>query len=426
MTDVTVTTILDTRRKKTNETYPVKIRLTHKRKQDYLSTGIDLFKDEWAEITKQKVKKDYKATKDELTKKESKVLQIVAEMKYYSFTQIEKLYKENAESDNSLLGLYKDQITRLYEEERIGTAKSYQCSLNSIRDYKLSWKLKEKFLTLESKIKIELRERVKIDFEDISPDFLRKYEIWMLKQGYSISTVGIYLRALRAIINNAISDKNILPEVYPFGKRKYTIPSSKNTKKALTINDVRSIRNYLLPENSTIQKARDIWVFSYLCNGMNIKDIANLKYRNIDGDYIKFVREKTKRSKKNNQKEIRIYLLTEIREILERWGNLDTDSNNYIFPILNLELSAKKQYDTIQQTIKLVNKYIRVIAKDLKIEKDITTYTARHTYSTVLKRSGVNVEFISEALGHSDIKTTESYLDSFENEALKEHASKLI
>ena len=44
----------------------------------------------------------------------------------------------------------------------------------------------------------------------------------------------------------------------------------------------------------------------------------------------------------------------------------------------------------------------------------VTTYTARHSFATTLKRSGVNVSFISEAMGHKDIKTTENYLGSIE------------
>lgn len=61
-----------------------------------------------------------------------------------------------------------------------------------------------------------------------------------------------------------------------------------------------------------------------------------------------------------------------------------------------------------------------------RLAKKITTYVARHTFSTVLKRSGASTEFIQEALGHTDMKTTENYLDSFEKEVKKEYAGRLI
>ncbi len=65
------------------------------------------------------------------------------------------------------------------------------------------------------------------------------------------------------------------------------------------------------------------------------------------------------------------------------------------------------------------------IKTKLGIEKKVTTYVARHTFSTVLKRSGVSTEFMQESLGHTDIRTTENYLDSFEKDVKKEFAGKL-
>jgi integrase/recombinase XerD len=68
---------------------------------------------------------------------------------------------------------------------------------------------------------------------------------------------------------------------------------------------------------------------------------------------------------------------------------------------------------------------MRKIKTKLGIEKKVTTYVARHTFSTVLKRSGVSTEFIQESLGHTDIRTTENYLDSFEKDVKREFAGKL-
>ena len=58
------------------------------------------------------------------------------------------------------------------------------------------------------------------------------------------------------------------------------------------------------------------------------------------------------------------------------------------------------------------------IAKNLEINKGVTTYLARHSFATVLRNSGASMEFISEALGHSDMKTTKSYLAGFEQETI--------
>jgi integrase/recombinase XerD len=62
-----------------------------------------------------------------------------------------------------------------------------------------------------------------------------------------------------------------------------------------------------------------------------------------------------------------------------------------------------------------VNHFIGEIGTKLGIGH-ISSYTARHSFATVLKRSGANVTYISESLGHSDVKVTESYLAQFEQE----------
>ena len=98
----------------------------------------------------------------------------------------------------------------------------------------------------------------------------------MLQHGNSITTIGIYLRALRAIYNNAIVEVEVNAELYPFGKRRYQIPSGRNLKNALTLAEIDKIFSYE-PATEYEGRARDLWVFSHLCNGINVKDIALLK-----------------------------------------------------------------------------------------------------------------------------------------------------
>ena len=62
-----------------------------------------------------------------------------------------------------------------------------------------------------------------------------------------------------------------------------------------------------------------------------------------------------------------------------------------------------------------VNRELKTLGEQIGMEMPLTTYVARHTFATVLKRSGVNIAIISESLGHSDLSTTQIYLDSFEN-----------
>jgi len=45
-------------------------------------------------------------------------------------------------------------------------------------------------------------------------------------------------------------------------------------------------------------------------------------------------------------------------------------------------------------------------------------YVARHSWATIMKRGGVSTSMISEMMGHSTEKVAQSYLDSFENDAI--------
>ena len=57
---------------------------------------------------------------------------------------------------------------------------------------------------------------------------------------------------------------------------------------------------------------------------------------------------------------------------------------------------------------------------------NLTTYVARHSFATILKRSGVDIGLISELMGHADITTTKIYLDSFDEEQVEQAMSNLL
>lgn len=77
-----------------------------------------------------------------------------------------------------------------------------------------------------------------------------------------------------------------------------------------------------------------------------------------------------------------------------------------------------QKQNRIHKVLGQINGELKVLASELEIEADMTTYVARHSFASILKNYGVNVSLISEMLGHTDLKTTQIYLDSFENEQL--------
>lgn len=138
------------------------------------------------------------------------------------------------------------------------------------------------------------------------------------------------------------------------------------------------------------------------------------------------MRAKTENSTRDNLIPISVYITDEMRCIIDDWAVKSDDPEDYIFPVLSRGITALRQYELLGLFVRSINDWMLKIRKKLGIERRVTTYVARHTFSTVLKRAGVSTEYIREALGHTSIQTTENYLDSFEKEMKKDLAVKLM
>lgn len=393
--NVKANVMLDTRRKKKDNTYPVKLRITYDRKQNYYPTGHDLTEEDYKKtMFGQRQTTTEKQTKKAIQAFEDKATDILKDLPIFTWVKFEAKYFTDRAAKDTLNLAFTDYAASLRKEGRIGTAVTYECAQSSLNKYHKGAK-----------------------FSDVSIKFLKDYENWMLgiENKRSKTTVGIYLRSLRTLFNNAISDGTLTKDYYPFGTRKYEIPTSKNVKKALTLNNIAAIYYYEAEKGSSAEMAKDYWMFMYFCNGINMKDMCLLKYENIKGDVLEFIRAKTIRTKRDVEA-IRVTLVDDAKAIIEKWGNVKHNGNSFIFPILSHGLTPEKERDVIRLKTSVVNENMKVIAKELGIHNIVTTYAARHSFSTILQRSGASVSFISEALGHSNVQTTQNYLAGFEDD----------
>lgn len=399
---VTVSFFLDASRPNFEGKCLVKMNIYQKPNKKRYATNFHLTKEEWEKVNSKKLRdEDLKEIRSKLNALQAKAEKVISKISPFSFVAFEEVFYGNTETrkTSSMLNhWFDDYIKSLKANGQIGTAISYNTTINSINDFKKN-----------------------LQVHDITLNFLQAYERHMLSEGKSTSTVGIYMRQLRAIINQAIAAGIMSQDKYPF--KKYEIPSGRNIKKALAESDISLLLNHN-PEKLDERKALDFWILSYLCNGMNFADIITLKPENIEGNYLHFIRVKTKKTKKKDLRPIRVGLNQRAKDIIEKWKNTDPD-NPYLFPILEVGLSPLTEKHRCQRFIKWVNKRMNEIRKDLNINQKIGTYAARHTFSTVLKRKGVSTEFIKEALGHSSVVVTENYLDSFTDDVKLEYANLL-
>lgn len=397
--------LLYTVRKKKNGKYPVKLRVVYQRDHRDFKLGIDLTEAEFNEATKTKASKQFRIVANELTAWRNKANNILAILSQFTFDKFEAEFHGHHKDASDIFPFFQEYIKKLDEEDRIKTASAYQTAMNTIKAF---------------------HGKQKLSIYDITPAFLNKFQKWMLEKGNSITTVGIYLRTLRAIYNYCVNLGTVKrDENYPFIRSKYIIPAGRNIKKALTLGEIKKIYTYNTLKGSYEDRAKDFWMFSYFCNGINFKDIAMLKRKNIDGDMIRFHREKTKRSSQGNQVTISCYLTDEVKAIIDKWGGEDKSKESYIFSILSPSDTKKAQVAKVDQFIQTTNKNMKRICNALELGVEATTYFSRHSSATILKRSGASISQIQEALGHSNSSVTQLYLDSFEDETKKELAKTL-
>jgi integrase/recombinase XerD len=309
--------------------------------------------------------------------------------------------------NQNITSYYQSIIADLKSQDRIGTASNYECSLNSITAYHA------------------ISSKEPLNFHHITKEWLKGYDKHMITDsGKSKTTVGIYLRPLRAVFNKAISDKFISADLYPFLKSEYTMPASENTKKALTPIQLKLLFDST-PTNPFQLKAKAFWFFSYFCNGMNIKDILFLQNKKIKDNSFTFERAKTINTS-HKTTTITVFLNDFTKSVITDYGNPDKSPDAYVFPIINKDLSAELQHNQTKNFVKFVNQHFKLFAKSLDIKEEVSTYFARHTFATNAIKKGMSIEFAGEALGHSDIKTTMNYFAGFDDEVKSEFAKKLM
>lgn len=273
-------------------------------------------------------------------------------------------------------------------------------------------------------ILIEYRSRFL--FADISVSFLSGYQAWMEKEGYSITSVGIYLRNIRHAWNLVLKSDPAATALYPFGEDKYRIPEGKNVKKAEGVDTITQIFKYL-PDCDQESKAVAFWKLTFLSQGLNMKDIAVMRFSNIINDHIVIRhRQKIRNTLKKDIPPIIIYLSAEIKEIIAAWGNAMVDADDYLFPIVEGGLTERALRRKVQNFTKWVNKWMRKICRKLGISGKFTTTVARHSWASWADANGKSLRFIMEALGQTSVQTTIRYLKSILADENKKYALDLI
>lgn len=284
----------------------------------------------------------------------------------------------NTGNVKTLFGFMEDIIGRLYQLEHIGTAKNYHAALGSFKMFR-----GDEDITLEA----------------IDQIMMEDYQEYLKSTGLSSNSISFYMRILRAVYNRAV-EQELTKDCKPF--RMVFTGTEKTLKRAISINDIKRIKNLDLSLKPNIEFARDIFLFLFFCRGMSFIDAAFLRKTDVRNGVLTYRRHKT------NQV-LRIKIINPIKELIDRYSD---KSSPYLLPIIDCSAAdERKQYET---ALRRINNTLKIIADMVKLPVTLTTYVSRHSWATIAKSKNVPVNIISDALGHESIATTQIYLASID------------
>ena len=384
---------------KNNES-PLMLRICKDGKRKYESIGISILPSLWDfkqnKPTRKCPNKEYieRLIAEKVKVYTDKVIEFKSQEKEFTATSLmEKVNKPVKRK--TVQEVFNQYIQELESANRLRYADMYKCTMHSL---------------------IKFNKHLDIPFSDMDTIWLKRYEVWLQSQGLAINTLGTRFRLLRVIYNFAIEEKIVKSEYYPFNSFKVSKLSQTTAKRSIQKGEILSVLNY---QGQTPLEclAIDLFTFSYLAAGINFGDIARLTKDNILENRLIYIRKKT-------QKQIKVSLQEQAIKLIQKYSMPD---NPYLFPILsNFHKTEQQKVNRIHKIIAKVNKSLKEIGERLNIPIDLTTYVARHSFATVLKRSGVNTSLICEALGHSSERVTQIYLDSFGNDQMEDAMKNLL
>lgn len=396
---------------------PVKLRVQFRDKRRYYSLKDHIRRKEWLYIPEGE--EPSKVALKEYARIEALADDIISKIPEFSFGQFgDKFLKKPGDWDNVFSAML-DWISDLRLEGRFGTASSFESTLRAIKEFHQGKKFK-----YNSRDKVDSRHKAYLDgkalsFHDITPKWLKRFEKHLGGQKKSRSTIGVYTRNLRTLFNLAVK-KHKVTAPYPFDE--YQPFDASDRKVALSAPQVALIHTYKT-EDPREQLFRDMFIFSFMANGMNVADILRLKRSNITDNEIKFLREKTKNSRR--AKEIKVPVTSTMQRLITRHGSRAVGHNAYIFPILKPSMTPEEQYREVREFTKRMNITLKKIAKAVGIQERVSTYAARHSFASLLRDKGVSSEYLKEALGQSTLSVTERYLKDLDSKTRRDNSELL-
>ncbi|WP_294615198.1 site-specific integrase [uncultured Bacteroides sp.] len=260
-----------------------------------------------------------------------------------------------------------------------------------------------------------------IPFNKLDPTLLKSFEIYLRQRKCSWNTVSTYMKVLRAVYNRAVDDGYALyiPRLF---KHVHTSVCA-DQRRALEATDIGNLLQEAeqMPVYTTLplelQRTKIIFALMFLLRGIPFVDLVYLRKTDIQGNVLKYRRRKTGRT-------LTVKLTPEAMRLIRIVANAEAQSP-YLFPFLSSPEGTEAAYHEYQSALRAFNHRLSLLNRYMKSNAHLSSYTIRHTWATMAYYCEIHPGIISEAMGHSSIKVTETYLKPFQNQKI-DHANQEV
>lgn len=381
-----INTIIQKNKRNKKNQYPIYVRLTVSRLHTYFNTGLKIEEQYW-DKKKSKIKNTYTNSNAANHLISQKALDIEKECIRFQSSGIPftaKMIKSSL-TDNSGIDCFLE-----YSKNWIANRKS------------------RGLITLSTELrynavieKLNTYTKGRLNILEFDYQYLLKYETYLAdKLGNNVNTVSSNLKVLRPIFSELVLDGKIEVTRNPF--LRYKFRSADVKIKYLEVEQIKSIRNMILPQGSKIKESRDIFLFC-LNTGFRIGDALGLKLKHVEESHYSFISQKT-------CNEIYLFKTKESDEIVNYYST-NKESEDYVFNFLK---KVNKDDELIylkacKSATALINKNLRIISERLELPFNISTHYARHSLAKNGLKNGLSMEELQSILHHKNIKTTQIY-----------------
>ena len=291
-----------------------------------------------------------------------------------------------------VLTFMKQVANGLQVEGNFGTAHVYRSSLNAI----IAYRGKSDFV-----------------FSEVTSEWLKGFEVHLRNRGCSWNTVSTYMRTFRAVYNRAVNLRKA-PYV-PYLFRFVYTGTRADHKRALADDDMKKVFVNLSRKAGVslpVRQAQELFILMFLLRGMPFVDLAYLRKSDLRDDVITYRRRKTGHP-------LSVTLTPEAMILIKKYMNRDS-SSPYLFSFLKSREGTKEAYREYQLALRSFNQRLMLLGELLGLGDKLSSYTARHTWATTAYYCEIHPGIISEAMGHSSITVTETYLKPFQDKKIDE------